>query len=93
MRVTRCHGVNRTGCEHKLQGKEVDEFPLSERAELDRRSVSEPTAVFAVGEFAEAVEDRRRSEDRKSVVPALKFLSHPVPNYPKQEFLEWFYIA
>ncbi len=63
-----CHagpGVNRTGCEHKLQGKAVDEFPLSE--------------------FAEAVEDRRRNEDRKSVVPALAFLSHPVPNCPKQE--------
>ena len=50
--------------------------------------MSEPTATFAVGEFAEAVEDRRRSEDRKSVVPALEFLSHPVPNYPKQEFTE-----
>ena len=49
--------------------------------------MSEPTAAFAVGEFAEAVEDRRRSEDRKSVVPALEFLSHPVPTYPKQEFL------
>ena len=30
-------------------------------------SVSEPTAVFAVGEFAEAVGNKRRSEDRKSV--------------------------
>ena len=48
--------------------------------------MSEPTAVFAVGEFAEAVEDRRRSEDRKSVVPALEFLSHPVLRFPKQEF-------
>ena len=38
----------------------------------------EPTAVFAVGEFAEAVGDRRRSEDRKSVVPALEFF-HLVP--------------
>jgi len=35
--------------------------------------VSEPTAVFAVGEFAGAVGDKRRSEDRKSVVPALEF--------------------
>ena len=87
MRVTRCHGVNRTGCEHKLQGKAVDEFPLSERAQPDRGSVSEPTAVFAVGEFAEAVEDRRRSEDKKSVVPALEFLSHPVLRFPKQEFM------
>ena len=67
MRVTRCHGVNRTGCEHKLQGKAVDEFPLSE--------------------FAEAVGDRRRSEDKKSVVPALEFLSHPVLRFPKQEFM------
>ena len=50
--------------------------------------MSEPTAAFAVGEFAEAVEDRRRSEDRKSVVPALEFLSHPIPTYPKQEFTE-----
>ena len=49
--------------------------------------MSEPTAVFAVGEFAEAVEDRRRSEDRKSVVPALEFLSHPVLKFPKQEFI------
>ena len=51
--------------------------------------MSEPTAVFAVGEFAEAVEDRRRSEDRKSVVPALEFLSHPVLTYPKQEFIRF----
>ena len=41
-------------------------------------SVSEPTAVFAVGEFAEAVGDKRRSEDRKSGVPALEFF-HLVP--------------
>ena len=41
-------------------------------------SVSEPTAVFAVGEFAEAVGNKRRSEDRKSVVPALEFF-HLVP--------------
>ena len=34
-------------------------------------SVSE-AAVFAA-EFAEAVGDKRRSEDRKSVVPALEF--------------------
>ncbi len=44
----------------------------------DRGSVFEPTAVFAVGEFAGAVGDRRRSEDRKSVVPALEFF-HLVP--------------
>ena len=36
-------------------------------------SVSEPTAVFAVGEFAGAVGDKRRSADRKSFVPALEF--------------------
>ena len=35
----------------------------------------EPTAVFAVGEFAGAGGDRRRSEDRKTVVPALKFFN------------------
>ena len=35
----------------------------------------EATAVFAVGEFAEAVGYKRRSEDRKSVVPALEFVS------------------
>ena len=45
----------------------------------------EPTAVFAVGEFAGAVGDRRRSEDRKSVVPALEFSSSFFLNYPKQE--------
>ena len=50
--------------------------------------MSEPTAVFAVGEFAEAVEDRRRSADRKSVVPALEFSSSFFLNYPKQEFIE-----
>ena len=41
-------------------------------------SVFEATAAFAVGEFAGAVGDKRRSEDRKSVVPALEFL-HLVP--------------
>ena len=44
----------------------------------------EPTAVFAVGEFAGAVGDRRRSEDRKSVVPALFFSSCSLND--KQEF-------
>ena len=44
----------------------------------------EPTAVFAVGEFAEAVGDKRRSEDRKSVVPALEFFQF-VPYTDKQE--------
>ena len=48
-------------------------------------SVSEPTAVFAVGEFAEAVGDKRRSEDRKSVVPALEFFQTCYLN-DKQEF-------
>ena len=38
----------------------------------------EATAVFAVGEFAEAVGNKRRSEDRKSGVPALEFF-HLVP--------------
>ena len=37
-------------------------------------SVFETTAVVAVGEFAGAVGDKRRSEERKSVVPALKFV-------------------
>ena len=41
-------------------------------------SVSEPTAVFAVGEFTEAVGNKRRSEDRKSGVLALEFF-HLVP--------------
>ena len=45
----------------------------------------EPTAVFAVGEFAGAVGDKRRSENRKSVVPALEFF-HLVPYTDKQEF-------
>ena len=45
----------------------------------------EPTAVFAVGEFAEAVGDKRRSEDRKSVVPALEFFQTCSLN-DKQEF-------
>ncbi len=49
----------------------------------------EPTAVFAVGEFAGAVGDRRRSEDRKSVVPALEFFSSCSLN-DKQEFLKIF---
>ena len=47
----------------------------------------EPTAVFAVGEFAGAVGDRRRSEDRKSVVTALEFFSSCSLN-DKQEFTE-----
>ena len=45
----------------------------------------EPTAGFAVGEFAEAVGDKRRSADRKSVVPALKFSSSFFLNHPKQD--------
>ena len=45
----------------------------------------EVTAVFAVGEFAEAVGDKRRSEDRKSVVPALEFFQTCSLN-DKQEF-------
>ena len=49
--------------------------------------MSEPTAGFAVGEFAEAVGDRRRSADRKSIVPALEFSSSFFLNYLKQEFL------
>ena len=49
--------------------------------------MSEPTVGFAVGEFAEAVGDRRRSADRKSIVPALGFSSSFFLNYPKQEFL------
>ena len=72
MRGTRCRRVNGTKME-KLQGEAVDGFSLSERAQPDRVSVFEPTAVFAVGEFAEAVGNKRRSEDRKSVVPALEF--------------------
>ena len=46
----------------------------------------EATAVFAVGEFAEAVGYKRRSEDRKSVVPALEFVSTCSLN-DKQEFM------
>ena len=34
-------------------------------------SVSEPTAVFAVGEFTGAVGDKRRNEDRKLFVSVL----------------------
>ena len=49
--------------------------------------MSEPTAVFAVGKFAEAVGDKRRSEDRKSFVPALEFSSSFFLNHPKQEFI------
>ena len=48
----------------------------------------EPTAVFAVGEFAGAVGDRRRSEDRKSVVPALKFF-HLVPETTNKNLKCW----
>ena len=50
--------------------------------------MSEPTAGFAVGEFAKAVGDKRRSADRKSFVPALEFSSSFFLNYPKQEFTE-----
>ena len=44
-------------------------------------SVSEPTADFAVGEFAEGGGDKRRSEDRKLFVSA--FDSFPQFLYTK----------
>ena len=72
--------------EAKLQGEAIDDFRY--------RSEHSPTAgvclsqqlFFAVGEFAEAVGYRRRSEDRKSVVSALEFVSTCSLN-DKQELL------
>ena len=73
MRVTRCHGVNGTKQKRTPTKEPLKNFRCEHCVYPDRESVSEPTAVFAVGEFAEAVGDKRRSEDRKSVVPALEF--------------------